>query len=250
MINIIFKLAFLIYLIPQFAAAQTSETRSVGSFNGVESGGSFETRLQRGDEESVKITAEGIDPKKVITEVKSGILKVYLQKGSYRNIKVKVLVTFKNLESISNSGSGSLISESEFSAKSMKLSFSGSGNASLKGKIKADETNIQVSGSGSVNLGTLETGSLNLAVSGSGELQIASGIARSENIQISGSGSLNAFGLQSETCAIAVSGSGSASLTVTKTLDGSVSGSGNVNYKGDAAIVNSTIRGSGRIHKK
>jgi type 1 fimbria pilin len=239
MINIIFKLAFLIYLIPQFAAAQTSETRSVGSFNGVESGGSFETRLQRGDEESVKITAEGIDPKKV-----------YLQKGSYRNIKVKVLVTFKNLESISNSGSGSLISESEFSAKSMKLSFSGSGNASLKGKIKADETNIQVSGSGSVNLGTLETGSLNLAVSGSGELQIASGIARSENIQISGSGSLNAFGLQSETCAIAVSGSGSASLTVTKTLDGSVSGSGNVNYKGDAAIVNSTIRGSGRIHKK
>lgn len=230
--------------------AQTSETRQLSPFTGVEAGGSFETFLQRGNEESVKITTEGVDIKKIITEVKDGVLKIHLEKGNYRNIKVKVYVTFKNLESISNSGSGSLNSESDFNANNMKLSFSGSGSANLKGRIKAQQTNLQVSGSGSVNLGALETDSFNLSVSGSGELKIASGYAKAQNIQISGSGSLSAYGLKSDTCAISVSGSGSAELTVEKSLNGSVSGSGNVNYKGNATAVSSNVRGSGRINKR
>ena len=78
--------------------AQGTETRKLSSFSKLEAGGSFDVILETGTEESVRIVAEGVSPEKIITEVKNNTLEVYMKKDNYRNIKIRVYVTYKSLE--------------------------------------------------------------------------------------------------------------------------------------------------------
>src|SRR3954447_16366330 len=131
-------LLFAALLIAGVTSAQETETRKVPAFNKLEIGGSFDAVLRQGSESSVKITAENIDTKKILTETEGNTLRISLEKGSYHNIKIKVEVTYKNLDAIDKSGSGNLIGESDLSSGGdFNLNLSGSGNITIKGKITA-----------------------------------------------------------------------------------------------------------------
>lgn len=230
--------------------SQGTERRKLSSFTKIETGESFDVTLEKGNEESVKIVAEGISPEKIITEVAEGTLKIYLKKGIYRNIKTKIFVTYKNLEKIVSSGSGNVFCLSDIAASSFKIHSSGSGNIIVEGKIKTEHAELEINGSGNVKLMSLETGDFQISVNGSGDLTITSGHTTTQSIHVSGSGDFDSFGMKSETCSLEVSGSGNAAVNVNKTLNASISGSGNINYTGDAQINKIALNGSGRINKK
>ncbi len=119
-------------LISSMAFSQGTETRKLSSFSKLEVSGSFDVNMETGNEESVKIIAEGVGLEKIITEVKGNTLDIYLERGEYRNIKVKIYLTCKSIDAIDKSGSGNLTCNSDLSADNFDLDFSGSGNVTGK----------------------------------------------------------------------------------------------------------------------
>ena len=229
---------------------QETETRKLSSFTKLDVGGSFDVILESGTEESAKIVAEGVSLDKIVTEVKGNTLEAYMKNGNYRNIRVKVYITYKRLEAIDKSGSGKLTCNSNLTGSAFKLTSGGSGNTVITKKIEASQVTLSNTGSGSVKLDALETDDADLHSSGSGNVEIGEGHAKKQAIQISGSGNVNAYGLKTIECMASVSGSGSIEISVSQSLQGTIVGSGNINYKGDAQITKSATAGSGRIHKR
>ena len=236
-------------LVSGVAFSQGTETRKLSSFSKLDIGGPFEVIMEKGSEESVKITAEGVSLEKIITEVKGNTLDIYLERGEYRNIKAKIYLTFKSLDAIDKSGSGNLTCNSDLSANNFDLGLSGSGNVSSK-KIKAQHVKIRKSGSGNIKLAALETDDADLSLSGSGDAEIEDGTAKIQSVHISGSGNIRTHGLKSNECTASISGSGNIDVSVSQSLEGRISGSGNIVYDGDAQVKKMGISGSGRISKR
>jgi len=239
-------------LIAGLASAQQTETRKVASFNKLEIGGSFDAVIRQGDETSVKITAENVDTKKILTETNGSTLRVSLENGNYRNTRIKVEVTYKSLDALDRSGSGNLSCESDLvSAGDFNLSSSGSGNITIKGKIKAaGEAKIVRSGSGNMSVDGLQANGIHMNFSGSGNFDVNEGSAKTQTIRLAGSGNISAYGLKTETCSVSVSGSGDIEVYVSNSLEAEITGSGNIDYRGGGQVKNMTIHGSGRIDKK
>lgn len=107
---------------------------------------------------------------------------------------------------------------------------------------------IEINGSSDVaTLGAFKFDNLDMKVSGSGNFNVV-GSAKFVNVDISGSGEINAFDMPCDTALIRVSGSGFLRMTVNKLLDATISGSGDVLYKGNPTI-QTRITGSGRVRK-
>jgi hypothetical protein len=248
------KNAFLmmLLLITAAASAQQTETRNTPAFDKLEVGGPFDAVLKQGNETSVKITAENIDVKKIITESKGNTLKISLVKGIYHNIKIKLEITYKNLDAINRSGSGNLTCESDLSSPGdFHLGASGSGNITVKGKIKAaGQAIVGKSGSGNIKLAGLQAEGVHMNFSGSGNFSVDEGSAKTQTVRLSGSGNVSAYGLKTETCTASVSGSGDIKVYASSVLEATISGSGNINYRGDAQVKKISVHGSGRIDKK
>src|SRR5690606_25321104 len=109
---------------------------------------------------------------------------------------------------------------------------SGSGSISVADPIDGKELNVSLSGSGKI---AFESAAevINASISGSGRIE-AKGQVAACNASISGSGRFDAGGLETQTASLRVSGSGGMTVHVDEQLDASISGSGNINYSGNA----------------
>lgn len=121
------------------------------------------------------------------------------------------------------------------------------GNADIQGTNiwASNELTLNLSGSGSIDA-ILDVVELEVSIAGSGLIDLT-GTAQNAEISIAGSGDYEAFGLESENVDITIAGSGNADVYVTNELTGTISGSGQINYKGNPQSVDVTITGTGRV---
>jgi hypothetical protein len=105
---------------------------------------------------------------------------------------------------------------------------------------------VTLGGSGTIVLDGIEAERLTVTLPGSGTLT-GSGTATRLGVTVSGSGVVQFTRLVANEARAVVSGSGSIFLTVTKTLDASVSGSGAILYAGNPQGVTTSVTGSGAI---
>jgi hypothetical protein len=148
--------------------AQNTVTRTLPAFDKLAISGGYEkVVLKAGDAESVTIEADGINPDNVITEVKGNTLGIRMKKGSYRSGKIKISLTYRALQEVSNS-SGDFTGA--FDVKDLEINISGSSDMKLSGK--ADKQAIAISGSGDVDAQTLSGSEANVAISGSGDVSL------------------------------------------------------------------------------
>ncbi len=202
--NLLFSLCCL--LAPAFLFSQTTVTRSLPSFNKIGiSGGYDAVILKEGSSESVTLEVRGVDADKIITEVKDNKLQISTKNGCWSNFKVRITVTYRNLESIANSGSSDIEAVSVIKAGQFEFATSGSGD--FKGAFDVKDLEIAISGSSDITL---------------------QGNAEKQEIRISGSGDVNAAGLNGTTADVAISGSGDVKLHVSGKVKSAVSGSGRV----------------------
>ncbi|SMO64486.1 head GIN domain-containing protein [Solitalea koreensis] len=211
------------------AKQDAGNKRSVSGFNGISLGGPFKVFVKVGHTESLRIEADDDALKEISTEVKNSTLHIK-QKENLKfwgqNKKANIYVTVKKLDNISVSGSGSLKVEDPIKTDKMELLVSGSGTISLP--ITAKEVGSAISGSGTIHV---------------------SGSAANSNIKISGSGTFKGLDLKTNKTTVTLSGSGGADVYADEELSATISGSGNVNYKGNAKTTNTTTSGSGKIKK-
>jgi hypothetical protein len=205
-------------------------TRSISSFDHLHNSISARVTVTKGDKYEVKIEGEANVVAALVTEVKDGELNIHFPLftniQSTRSLRV-VVTTPGTLSEVSNSGSGGIRTDGLFKTVEMRVRNSGSGGIALE----------------------LEADRLDMSMSGSGNIQIK-GIAKEVECNISGSGSIRASDLAvKQHSEIHVSGSGSCTITTDGIIDGSISGSGGINYSGNPSEVNVSHSGSGRAHK-
>jgi hypothetical protein len=91
---------------------------------------------------------------------------------------------------------------------------------------------------------------LALEINGSGDIDIEQNQFVNVNCKINGSGNINGRQCAADHATMRISGSGNIEMTVNKTMDVDISGSGDVNYWGSASVTNADISGSGKIKKR
>lgn len=203
-----------------------TKTRNVGNFDKIGVSGSFDVTLIKGNEGEIKIKIEDNLLPYLETIVEGGKLKLKWKKGTNISTTKGVYLTvyFKDINAVSLSGSGEIIS---------------------KDMIKSDNFDLAVAGSGDIDL-NVDTKNLIAAISGSGDIEV-NGSADKFTASISGSGDIESFGLNSKKANIKISGSGDMEINVSEELFARVSGSGDIKYKGNPRKEDIKVSGSGEI---
>ncbi|MCE7053098.1 DUF2807 domain-containing protein [Algoriphagus sp. AGSA1] len=209
--------------------AQQTETRTPGHFTKVHSGGSWEVILTEGSKEEVRIEARGVDLDKVRTEIDGDVLSVGLVKGNYNNVKLKFYITYKELDGIRCSGSGTMEVTSPVSSEKFSAGLSGSGDI-LMDKLEAEE--------------------LSVSISGSADLKIQGGSVERAEIKQSGSGDFHGERLAIGDLVVSKSGSGDTHVGDLGKVSLSASGSGDVTYTGSPTLGDIKTSGSSSLRKR
>lgn len=204
-----------------------SETRTVDAFHSVELGGWGNLYVTQDGTSEIRIEAEDNILPLLQTYVRDGVLVIEHEKLKCITPRkpVNVYVSMEEVKRLSISGSGKIIGQTEITSDSLGVSVSGSGNIDLE----------------------VDTEELKTTISGSGNAQLK-GDATTHDITISGSGNIQSYDLATEKSTVKVFGSGKSEVSVSNELDITITGSGDVYYKGDPSI-NTQISGSGKLKK-
>ncbi len=206
-----------------------SEARQVAPFSGVDVEGSADVTVTYGTEQSVTITTDDNILPIITTEVSNGVLTIDSKESYSTRHGVKVAVTIPLLESVEINGSGDVVVEGtqleNRPVESFRIEIDGSGNVRVP-QLNAAKARAQIDGSGDITLG---------------------GTGGTLEAEIDGSGDINAEEFRVLNAVVRVEGSGDIRVYATESLEASVSGSGDIYYRGDPKVVQKSISGSGEI---
>lgn len=231
-----------------FAFGQKVENLSVSDFNGIDASYAFEITVKKGSTEALTIEANDDVMPYVRSEVKNGILYLYLEKdipNSVRNKTVNATVIMKDLEKVSLSGACKIKANDLFTPKTFNASCSGASSIAIN--VNTGKLSIKASGTSELQINASVTDDTKMNLSGSSNVDLI-GSAKSLSLDMSGSSNFKAGDFITETSTIKSSGSSKVLVNVTKTLNISSSGSSAVDYKGSPSVsVNSS--GSSKVKK-
>ncbi len=216
---------------PVHAVVADVEDRKVSDFNGINLSGSYDYYVKQGNTNAVRVEAPAKVLPYIITEVKNGVLNVYTKNHTnwgnlFKNEKIAVYITAKDINSIKLSGSGDVFFKEGINSTDMAVTLSGSGD--VVGKINAS--------------------SVECTLTGSGDLKI-SGRAENAKIKLTGSGDLSARELQTVNTYVELVGSGDVDVNVSGSLNAKLAGSGDIRYSGNPKSVSKSKSGSGSIER-
>ena len=177
---------------------------------------------------SIEILAQAGITEALTTEIKDGILQIR-SKGcvsSFTPVTLKLYVDGP-LSEIDLTSSGSIISEENIILENASVSLSGSGNIRLK---------------------CTSNSSLSAIIAGSGDI-VLNGTAQELKVNISGSGDVEALGMQVAKANVRQTGSGNINLFVTDELGYSLTGTGDLMYRGNPSITENNITGTGVVNR-
>ncbi|MCC6286524.1 MAG: DUF2807 domain-containing protein [Chitinophagaceae bacterium] len=205
---------------------ETTESRNIGSFKRVQLMGSMNVEIKKGNERAVEVSAEEnllpyietrLDGDKLIVKFKDDV-------NIDADKDIVVRVTTPALTEASVMGSGDI-----------------SGN----GKFESDDKiEINVLGSGNVKM-ELDGPAVEAKVTGSGDIDI-SGNTKDATYNTMGSGNIKAGDLKAENTEAKTMGSGDITAFASVKLNATITGSGNILYKGGGAVT-SNVHGSGSV---
>jgi hypothetical protein len=247
------------------AAGQLTETRTVSNFSSIDASSAFDITLTKGTAESLVLTADEDIMPYVRSEVRNGILKLYLDEP-IRNVKnLKAAITMKDLKSIDLSGRCKLRSDDVFTSEKFDVDLSGV--SSLQLKIKTGQLSFNASGasettihavvrdkitfklSGATQLqGTLTSDHLSMDISGRGEVNIT-GAARATSFKMSGTSKIKADNFIVKNVTVKSSGASSMDIHVTESLKVRSSGVSVIRYKGNPATFDTENGGASTLKK-
>lgn len=245
-----------------------TQSRTVSPFTSISLMCSADLYITQGNTQEVTVKADSKNIDMLQTRVENGTLIIDTKKhfGSLSFHVLEVHITVKQLDKISDFGSGDIKVQGGFKAsdfvvslhgsgdfngdldvQNMKLNVRGSGDANFHG-VKGT-FQLSVMGSGDVEAYNLQLQSCSVESMGSGDVEL-SGTTKELSLSQKGSGDFNGYGLKTETVNISNFGSGDALVNVNQAIRARLFGSGDVLYRGGPDKVNVTAMGSGGVYKK
>ncbi len=206
-----------------------TEARPIGEFDAIAISGSMKLDVRQSAKEALSVTADDNLLPLLETVVDGRTLHVRFKRGEsiYPRTPIRVLVDVVKLNAVASSGAGD-INIDGLKTPLLKLSISGSGDATLK---------------------ALQTDALEVRVAGSGDVR-GDGVAKQLKLSIAGSGDVAFIDMLADDVTVSIAGSGDAKVTANKSLSATVAGSGDVQYRGSATAIRSSVMGSGTIKKQ
>lgn len=209
-----------------------AQLRNVGNFTGVKVSGGIALYISQGNVDAVAVSCDDVkNIEKITTEVKDGVLKIYVEQGAWngwnwKNKNIKAYITVKNLQSMEASGACAVKITDALTSANLKVHLSGA--SVLKGELKVGTVKFHVSGASVVTL---------------------SGKAETAKIEVSGASVFKAFDLAVDYCNAEASGASSVSINATKEINAEASGASSMRYKGGAAVKTADATGASSIKK-
>ncbi len=204
----------------------TVETHDVSNFNRIDFSGRGQLFVSVAETESLTVSTDSNLQDVVEISVRNETLHIGTKNRTNIVDATELIytVTVTDLEALEVSGSGEVLIDS----------------------VDSEDFVLNSSGSSTVTVETMDVESLDVDISGSGRFTVA-GQAENLQIDISGSGRIHAFDLSTDNVDVDVSGSGRIEVTVSDELNGTISGSGQVTYRGEARV-DVDISGSGSVN--
>lgn len=205
-----------------------SETRVVAGFDKVSISGNGLVVVEQGQDELLRIDADGRLLEYIITEVIDEELQISYKEHapfSFPIPEATFYLTVKEIEKINLIGSVNLKS-SLTTANQLELIINGSGRMEME--IQTENLTVNLNGSGRIEL---------------------EGVADQQQVTVSDSGDFYGKKLEGKEGKVTLAGSGRVEVNTTDKLDVSIGGSGSVYYLGDPALGKIDISSSGRMEK-
>ncbi|WP_425235050.1 head GIN domain-containing protein [Ulvibacterium sp.] len=204
--------------------------RTTDTYDGISASGFYDIELIDGKEGQLTLKGEENILDNIETEVKRGTL---------------VIRSKDNKHLIPSRGEGVFITVSVDEIDKIRLS--GSGDFIGKKTLRTRDMDIQVSGAKHIDL-TIDATDITIATSGSSNIDLK-GNSEELTIRSSGSSNVKAYELEVDEATLELSGSSDVEVTVNESLMSRVSGSGNIQYRGNPDKVFNQISGSGSVSK-
>jgi hypothetical protein len=192
----------------------TTQTRSTGSFNGIDVSGNIDVYVKQDSSSSIKVEADDNLQQYIQITNEGNVLRIRTEEGynlrSSRQIKVYVsAATFSRFEA---SGACNFFSQGKITSAS-EIDYDLSGSCDMTMDINAPKISAGASGACTLTL---------------------TGQTKDFHVRGSGSTTIKSFGLMAENVDLDISGAGDAEVYASVKLSGSISGAGSVDYKGAA----------------
>ena len=209
-----------------------AEVRSLHeSFHAIKISGGIDLYLSQYETESIAVSASEDKYKNDIKAVvENGVLRIYYDGNNWaigKNKKMKVYVSFKNLD---------------------RLQASGACDVHVAGNITVPDLSVAMSGASDFK-GAVDVTNLSLDLSGASDAKI-SGTAASVKIESSGASDVKGYDLITENCTVRASGASDVNITVNKEMNVTASGASDVFYKGNCVIKEMHSGGASTVAKK
>ena len=202
-----------------------------GSFNAIKVSGGIDIYISQSDAEAVAVSATEQQYRDDIkTTIENGTLRIYFESKLSWNKdkkKLKVYISFKNLERLEASGACDVHVAGTIAVPSLSLDMSGASDFK-----------------GAVNVTTLA-----MELSGASDAKI-SGTATNVTIQSSGASDVKGYDLVTENCTAKATGASDINITVNKELNVHASGASDVYYKGSCVIRDLQSSGASTVAKR
>jgi hypothetical protein len=205
---------------------RANEVRALEGFSAVDSDGSLDVAITRGDVFHVEVSIDSNLLDRVHTDVVGGVLRIDEEWIGDTVAGPHVIVTMPVLRRATMSGSGGLRAVGFQQAEPVSLIVEGSGDISFAGDVPR----------------------LDAQIWGSGDVRV-SGIAPALGVEVNGSGTVDARNLDATTADLSVSGSGDITASVSGSARVTIAGSGNVDVYGTATLDRVDISGSGSVRQ-
>ncbi len=204
-----------------------TQTLMLDDFTGFGNGIAADIYISQGDEQEVVIKAQqNIIDNIEQDQVDQGFWSIKFDKWVRKSKAIKIYITIPNLDKISISGLGDVLGETSFA--------------------NLDDLELKISGLGSMDL-EFDCENLDVLTSGAGTFTL-SGESKKMDVSISGMGNVRAFDLETEDADVRISGAGDADISVANFLKATISGSGNVIYRGTPST-DVHVSGVGKVKK-
>lgn len=214
-----------------------TETRTVADCSEIELYGVGELTIRIGDQPSLTITADDNLLEYVLSEADGNRLRIGVGPGTYTwNGFPKMELTVSALDSIKLSGQTQVIA-SDLNNASLNVDADGQCTVTLAGKI--ENLTIEVSGQSTCSAANIEGTSASITASGQCSVTLAGKIGEL-TIDIDGQSNCGLSQLEAETATVHADGQCMISLPELQTIDGEISGTTNVTYRGNADVNVST----------
>jgi hypothetical protein len=248
-----------------------AQIRKVDPFTKIRVSSAISLYLSQGNTQGVAVSSEDESvTSKIITEVKNGVLKIYVENGAWNgwnwsNKHLKAYVTFTTLEMLDVSGASNVELTDPINVEDLDLELSGASN--MKGAIKAGRVEFDLSGASNSHIdfsassfklsetgasnfkGTINCPETDFDLSGASVVDV-DGTTNNLDIDASGASSFKGNDFTASSCKVEATGASSANINVSKEIQATASGGSNIHYSGSAAITNLDVSGGSSVKKK